>query len=445
MLRIDSRSLRVRLLTRLGLVALVGVGVTWLLHGVLLGSLARDFLGDRLRQEAHYTIDRLQQAGGPTGQWLEPGELTADVFHHLYVLRIGDEVFASSPNWLTALEPFLETSEPGVFEVHSQGRHLLVYRQALTLEGRPGVLLIGEDFAQVEAGLHALHWWVGGIAGLVLLLLVLLNLLAVNRSLRPLARLRQQLAELQAGQRERLDLDAPSELDGLLAQLNHFLEEMQRRLQRSREAAANLSHTLQTPLAAVTQVLRGRRPIDDQRRQRMLERLETMQGQLASELRRARFAGPLGGQCSEVLQAAKTLCDLVQTLYPEKRFTLASALAEDTQVAVERQDLNEMLGIVLDNAGKWAGSQVTCRLSDGAGLLIEVSDDGPGVDEHALVLLGQRGRRLDESTPGHGLGLAILLQLVEQYHGNVAFSRAAEGGLRVRIHLPRPTGNTASA
>jgi signal transduction histidine kinase len=437
LLRIDQRSLRVRLLTRLGLVALVCVGVTWLLHGVLLGSLAREFLGDRLRQEAHYTIDRLQQSDGLSAQWLEPGELTSDVFHHLYVLRIGEEVFASSQKWLASLTPLLKTPEAGVFEVHSQGRHLLVYRETLTLEGRPGVLLIGEDFAQVEAGLHTLHWWVGGIAGLVLLLLILLNLVAVNRSLRPLSRLRHQLAELQAGQRERLDLDAPSELDDLLAQLNHFLEEVQRRLQRSRDAVANLSHTLQTPLAAVTQVLRGRRPIDDQRRQRMLERLEFMQAQLVSELRRARFAGPTGGQYSDVLQEAQTLRELVQTLYPDKRFTLTSSLNEGARIGVERQDLNEMLGIVLDNAGKWARSQVNCHISDDSGLVVVVSDDGPGVDEEVLPLLGQRGRRLDESTPGHGLGLAILKQVVEQYRGEIIFSRAAEGGLRVQIRLPR--------
>ncbi|MEC9483244.1 MAG: sensor histidine kinase [Halomonas sp.] len=410
--------------------------MTWILHGILLRDLAREFLGDRLRQEAHYTIDRLQQYGGPPSQWLDSDSLASEVFHHLYVLRVGDQVSSSHPDWLALLAPFLDGADAEVFDVQWQGRQLLIYRETLTLDGRPGVLLIGEDFAQVESGLEALHWWVGGIAGILLLLLILLNLVAVNRSLRPLSRLQRQLAEFQSGQRERLDLDTPSELDGLLAQLNHFMSELQRRLLRSREAVANLSHTLQTPLAAVTQVLRGNRPIDDQRRQRMLERLEGMQTQLSSELRRARFAGPMTGQWANVASEAETLIDMMRTLYPGKRFELHISLPTEHSVAIERQDLNEMLGIVLDNGGKWARERVICRIHRDNGLIIDVEDDGAGVEESALSQLGQRGKRLDERTHGHGLGLAILKQIVTQYRGRVTFSSPRGGGLHLRIVLP---------
>lgn len=435
-LRIDRRSLRFHLLTRLGLVALIVVGVMWLLHGILLRDLAREFLADRLRQEAHYTIERLQQHGGPPSQWLDPGSLASEVFHHLYVLQVGDQVTSSRPDWLALLAPFLDDTSAEIFDVQLPGRQLLIYREPVTLNGRSGVLLIGEDFAQVEAGLEALHWWVGGIAGILLLLLILLNLMAVNRSLRPLSRLQRQLTEFQSGQRERLDLDTPSELDDLLAQLNHFMHELQQRLLRSREAVANLSHTLQTPLAAVTQVLRGSRRIDDQRRQRMLERVEGMQAQLSSELRRARFAGPMAGQRANVVDEAKTLIDMMRTLYPDKHFDLAVSLPSEHSIAVERQDLNEMLGIVLDNGGKWAHERVVCRIFRDDGLIIEIEDDGAGVEPSALLQLGQRGKRLDENTYGHGLGLAILKQIVSQYRGAVTFSSPPVGGLQVRIVLP---------
>ncbi|SFI25025.1 Signal transduction histidine kinase [Modicisalibacter xianhensis] len=435
-LRIDPRSLRFHLLTRLGLVALVVVGVTWLLHGMLLRDLAREFLADRLRQEAHYTIERLQQNGGPPIQWLESDSLASEVFHHLYVLRVGDQVSSSHPDRLSLLSPYLDETKAEVFEVPWQGRKLLIYREALTLEGQQGVLLIGEDFAQVESGLDALHWWVGAIAGALLVLLILLNLIAVNRSLRPLAFLQRQLSEIQSGQRERLDLDVPSELDSLIAQLNHFMDELQRRLLRSREAVANLSHTLQTPLAAVTQVLRGSRPIDEQRRHRMLERMEGMQAQLASELRRARFAGPMTGQRANVIGETEMLIDMMRTLYPVKRFELQVSLSPNQNIAVERHDLNEMLGIVLDNGGKWARECVLCHIYKDQDLVIDVQDDGRGVDSSALPELGQRGKRLDESTPGHGLGLAILKQIVAQYRGRVTFSSPPGGGFHVRIVLP---------
>nr|WP_298379442.1 ATP-binding protein [uncultured Halomonas sp.] len=432
----DRRSLRFNLLTRLGLVALVIVGVTWFLHGILLRDLAWEFLGDRLRQEARYTLDRVERLEGAPGQWLETDSPTREVFHHLYVLRVGDRTYSSHPDWLAPLDSYLDGADDRLFEVQWQGRQLLVYRDSFELNGTPGVLLVGEDFAQVEDGLGALHWWVGGIAGLVLVLLILMNLLAVNRSLRPLARLQHQLTEFQTGQRERLDLDCPSELDDLIIQLNHFMDELQRRLQRSREAVANLSHTLQTPLAAVTQVLRGRRSIDDRRRQRMLERLEAMQAQLSSELRRARFAGPGSAQHSVVAREACTLVEMMRTLYPDKRFELDLELPPEYSVAVERQDLNEMLGIVLDNAGKWAREHVVCRIRQDQSLIFEIEDDGPGVQAAALSQLGERGKRLDESTPGYGLGLAILKQIVAQYRGEVTFSTSHMGGLYVRIVLP---------
>lgn len=99
-----------------------------------------------------------------------------------------------------------------------------------------------------------------------------------------------------------------------------------------------------------------------------------------------------------------------------------------------------MLGIMLDNAGKWAHEHIVCRLRLDNGrsgkLLIEIEDDGPGVDPCELLQLGQRGIRLDESIPGHGLGLAILKQLVEHYAGNLAFLSSDSGGLRVHIELP---------
>lgn len=435
-LHIDRRSLRFHLLSRLGLVALVVVGVAWLLHGMLLSDLARNFLGERLRQEAQYTIQRLKQHQPLVSPWLPPDSPATQVFHHLYLLRLGEEITTSHPRWKEPLMPLLDPADEALVDIHWQGRHLLVYRQAFTLDGQAGVLLIAEDYESVETGLNSLHWWVGGIAGLLLLLLITLNLIAVNRSLRPLSRLQDQLAEFQAGQRERLDHEAPSELDGLLFQLNHFMDEVQRRLNRSREAVANLSHTLHTPLAAVTQVLRGKRPISVQRRQQMLDRLEGIQAQLLSELRRARFAGPGSGRYAAVVPEVEALADMIRVLYPDKRFELRVSLPPDTVVAIERQDLSEMLGIVLDNAGKWSKRHIVCRVRIDNGLRIEVEDDGPGVAAAECSRLGQRGVRLDESIPGHGLGLAILKQLVDHYAGELSFDAAIIGGLRVCIVLP---------
>jgi len=428
--------LRFRLLAWLSGIALLVTGATWLLHGILLQDLARDFLGERLEREADHAIQQLQQDRASAPVMLDSASRGYQLFHHFYVLRLEGETTTSDALWLDVLAQLLEGTSDDLVEVADDERHLLVYRRHFTLDGEPGVLLVGEDFSQVEAGLYRLHWWVAGIAGVLLLLLVTLNLLAVNRGLVPLSRLQDQLGELQSGEREHLTLDVPSELDSLVIQLNRFMDEIDGRLQRSRGSVANLSHALKTPLAAVTQVLRGSRAIDEARRQKLVQRLEEIHAQLDVELRRSRIAGPNAGRMTHLHHDGTRLIEMFRGLYPDKRFHLTLPEDIDRRVPIESQDLSEMLGIVLDNAGKWAASEVICRVAVDGVLRITVEDDGPGVAEEDLSSLGQRGMRLDEHHPGYGLGLSILAQLVSRYSGQIRFDIGLLGGLRVDLAIP---------
>jgi len=440
---VNKRSLRFRLLAWLGGAALLVVGLTWLLHGVFLQNLAKDFLGERLKREAEHAVSQLEN-----DQLAIPSSLTStsqsyQVFHHLYVLRLNGEISASHPEWQRQLATLLEETGDALVEVKRGERHLLVYRQQFDWQGTSGVLLIGEDFSQVEKGLATLHWWVGGIAAGLLSVLVALNMLAVNRGLKPLWQLRQQLEELQAGERQRLSLAAPSELDSLVAQLNRFMDDIDLRLQRSRESVANLSHALKTPLAAITQVLRGGRPIDEIRRHKVLMRLEDINAQLDAELRRARIAGPHAGRMAHLTRDTQRLMGMFQSLYPQQVFELTQAVNQRDQVPIEAHDYAEMLGIVLDNAGKWATKAIRCHISTSEfALTLTIDDDGPGVAESDIARLGERGTRLDERRPGYGLGLAILAQLVARYAGHCQFERSPLGGLRVITTLPLTGINT---
>ncbi|GAA3907697.1 hypothetical protein GCM10022228_17550 [Halomonas cibimaris] len=440
MFPVNRRSLRVRLLAWLSGIALVVTGTTWLLHGILLEDLARDFLGERLEREARYAVEQLQQGGVSTPAVLETASRGSQIFHHLYVLRFAGNVSASDKRWQSALAPLLNQRNEAHVEVSQNGQHLLVYRQPFVLEGKSGVLLVGEDFSRVEQGLSQLHWWVAGISAVLLVLLITLNLFAVNRALIPLSRLRRQLEQLQLGRRDRLSSDVPAELDGLTSQLNRFMDEIDSRLQRSRDSVANLSHALKTPLAAVTQVLRGSRPIDEARRQKLVERLEEIHALLDSELRRSRIAGPHAGRMSLPHRDASRLIDMFRSLYPDKTFRLDTQADKEARVPVESQDFSEMLGILLDNAGKWAHRDVTCRLTVTDALRIRVADDGPGISEQYLPHLGQRGMRLDEQHPGYGLGLSILDQLVTRYAGKTQFNAGAAGGLDVQVTIPVADG-----
>lgn len=437
MFHVDKRSLRFRLLAWLGGVALLVVGLTWLLHGVFLQNLAKEFLGERLKREAEHAVSQLEN-----DQLAIPSSLTSSshsyqIFHHLYVLRLNGEISASEPEWQRQLSRLLNEEGNALIEVKHGERHLLVYRQHFEWLGATGALLIGEDFSQVEKGLATLHWWVGGIAAGLLSVLVALNMLAVSRGLKPLWQLRQQLEELQAGERQRLSLAAPAELDGLVAQLNRFMDDIDLRLQHSRESVANLSHALKTPLAAITQVLRGRRPIDDDRRRKLLMRIEDINAQLDAELRRARIAGPHAGRLTHLIRDSQRLMSMFQSLYPQQVFELTQATHYRDQVPIDAHDYAEMLGIVLDNAGKWASNTIRCHISTSEfALTLTIDDDGPGVAESDIARLGERGTRLDERRPGYGLGLSILAQLVSRYNGHCQFERSPLGGLRVITTLP---------
>ncbi len=437
MFHVNKRSLRFRLLAWLGGVALLVVGLTWLLHGVFLQNLAKEFLGERLKREAEHAVSQLENDQLAIPSSLTSASQSYQVFHHLYVLRLNGEISASHPEWQRQLATLLEEAGDSLVEVKRGERHLLVYRQQLEWQGTNGVLLIGEDFSQVEKGLATLHWWVGGIAAGLLSVLVALNMLAVNRGLKPLWQLRQQLEELQSGERQRLSLAAPAELDGLVAQLNRFMDDIDLRLQRSRESVANLSHALKTPLAAITQVLRGGRPIDESRRHKVLMRLEDINAQLDAELRRARIAGPHAGRMTHLARDSQRLMVMFQSLYPQQVFELTQAVNQRDQVPIDAHDYAEMLGIVLDNAGKWATNAIRCHISTSElALTLTIDDDGPGVAESDIARLGERGTRLDERRPGYGLGLSILAQLVARYAGHCQFERSPLGGLRVTTTLP---------
>ncbi|MFC7296344.1 ATP-binding protein, partial [Marinobacter aromaticivorans] len=215
------------------------------------------------------------------------------------------------------------------------------------------------------------------------------------------------------------------------------LDSLDQRLERSREALANLSHSVKTPIAAVRQVLEdSSRPLDNDLRHEMGSRLGDIDRQLEAEMRRSQFAGPQVGKSAYPVKQARDLLWMMGRLYPEKSFELSTSLTDESRWPIEEHDLNEILGNLLDNAGKWSTSCVELSLSQGNSIAsIVVTDDGPGVKANEISSLGQRGLRLDEQTPGHGLGLAIVREIVERYGGSITFSCTSRG-LRVTVEIP---------
>ncbi len=273
--------------------------------------------------------------------------------------------------------------------------------------------------------------WVLGI-GLVSALI-----LQVRIGLQPLDKIKQGLAAIRTGTRDRLADEAPAEIAPLVHELNGLLDHHHSLIDRARAQAGDLAHALKTPLAVLRNEVESEAEID---REMATEQLTAMNDAVQHHLARARAAGSaslLGVRAD----AAQTITALARTL---PRMTVDRELEIDVQVqaeplwfAGEAQDLSEIVGNLLENACKWATRriQVSGRQS-GDRILIEIGDDGPGIDPRQRGNVLQRGVRLDEQKPGSGLGLTIARDLATLYGGTLQLGGSQLGGLEAVVSLP---------
>ena len=273
-----------------------------------------------------------------------------------------------------------------------------------------------------------------GVLGLTLLLAIVLQ---VRLGLRPLRRLRTDLAAVAAGRLERVPAEQPEEVRPVVAEMNLLLDQNAEGLARARRHVANLAHGLKTPLTTLALALAE--PGRDQ--DGSLRRLATlMDRRIRHHLGRAKAAaqdGPARAR-TQVLRHLVDFGEAFAKIYPEKNVTFDVDVPADLTVACEAQDLDEMLGNLLDNAFKWSRGTVKVGASEaGPEAVVSIQDDGAGLSEGELPEALLPGRRLDESVPGYGFGLSITRELAELYGGSLSLSRSELGGLKAELRLPR--------
>jgi signal transduction histidine kinase len=294
-----------------------------------------------------------------------------------------------------------------------------------------------------SAPLHALAGPLGEamtplIFTLVLLAAALIGgvLLQVRLGLRPLTRLRAELADVRAGKAERVTGAQPIEVRPLVTELNTLLEQNATNLERARRHVANLAHGLKTPLATLALALEDSGQ-DNERKLRPLVTL--MDRRIRHHLTRARAAAQGGPERARTWLASR-IDDHVAAfakLYADKRLAFQIVAPADCAVACEAQDLDEMLGNLIDNACKWARRTVAiAAVGRGHEIEVTIEDDGPGLslDQRADVM--RPGQRIDEAAPGYGFGLPIARELAELYGGDLSLAAAGLGGLKVLLRLP---------
>lgn len=278
----------------------------------------------------------------------------------------------------------------------------------------------------------------GGLAGLGVLLLGVLAL-QVRWGLAPLRRMHANLKDVEQGNAEQLDTRLPDELATLAASMNAVLARDQRLIERGRHTAGNLAHALKTPLSVMRLQLRQ---LPEENRAAWEVELARVDSAVRHHLARASAAGE--GVRFAPIDLHATLAPLLHglaRLAQRRGIALRPTWAGGIKVHMDAQDIQELVGNLLDNALRWAHGAVQLQVTgDEQQLTLTVSDDGPGMSEAECQQAVQRGKRLDEQRPGSGLGLAIVTDLVALYSGRMQLSRASAGGLKVVVELPVVAG-----
>jgi signal transduction histidine kinase len=281
-------------------------------------------------------------------------------------------------------------------------------------------------------------------SGLVVVLL-LITTFQVRFGLAPLKRISAGLAAIRAGTAERLVGDFPVEIAPLARETNALIDANREIVERARTHVGNLAHALKTPLSVMKNEAVAHR--EDPFAAKVSEQVEIMRDQVARHLERARLAAGMAsviGTVSEVRPVLTALARTMEKIHHDRGLTINLDAPEDARFRGERQDLEEMLGNLVDNACKWAQSRVAIEVLSqrlpGADrrqvLRITVDDDGPGLSPSQREQVAHRGRRLDETKPGSGLGLSIVLELAGLYRGELNLGTAPIGGLRAELILP---------
>jgi len=258
----------------------------------------------------------------------------------------------------------------------------------------------------------------------------------VRFGLRPLRAIGRGLAAIRSGDAEHLEGDLPTEIVPLQSELNALIQSNSAIVERARTHVGNLAHALKTPLSVITNEAAGKRTVFAVK---VSEQASLMRDQIAHHLNRASMAarsGVIGGQ-TRVEPVVKALVRALNRIYQERKLTLRLDCPEDAVFHGERHDLEEMVGNLLDNACKWAKSDISLTVSVvKENIVITVDDDGPGLPEKERLAAIKRGRRLDETKPGSGLGLSIVAELAHLYKGRLSLEKSEKSGLRACLELP---------
>lgn len=313
-------------------------------------------------------------------------------------------------------------------------------------ENLPPLTIVVVDTLPQDLQKTGLVWeWFGYVLLANLILVIPLLWLAAHWSLRPIKSLVSQISSLEKGEREMMDENPPSELRGLVRNLNNLLTNERKRYTKYRTTLSDLTHSLKTPLAVLQSTLRslrtGKQINIEQAEPIMLEQIGRISQQVGYYLHRASAQGDKNlmlREISSVPLLIDSLASALHKVYQNKGVSITVNISPEITWLGQPNDFMEVMGNIMENACKYCLEFVEVTVLVGHdNLTIIVDDDGPGVPESKRNLIFVRGQRIDTLRPGQGLGLSIALEIIDQYDGEITINDSPLGGAQVRVTFKR--------
>lgn len=313
-----------------------------------------------------------------------------------------------------------------------QEQKLLVWQSNYEKQDEQFSITIAEDVASLLSAIHRFIG-IGIIASLAaVLLMMLIQRLTIRNSFAQMDAVREDVRSIRRGLKSKINEEVPAEVTPVIVEFNQLLQAWKTHQERSRNSVGNLAHALKSPLSIII------RYAEKQGDPYLAEQAHSMQALLEHELKRARITGRASiGKHFHPQEDIEDLVETIQALHHQKALQIQLNINTPNSIALDQNDMLEMLGNLLDNAAKWAQHKIYLHLSCNGQFVLRLEDDGPGITPSKQETLLARGKRLDENQPGHGLGLAIVNDIVSLYKGEVHFSKSSKLlGLKVTVSLP---------
>jgi signal transduction histidine kinase len=432
----STGSLRVRLLAAAAILIVAALFLSGLALMQLFEGQIRERVVSSLENDMAQLVGRVEVL--PGGQLVLPQPLADPRYQQREGRRYWQIVNRSAPADGSIPQVLSSPSARGLdleaaADAEPSREKLIVVRRNIALGGADLSFLAAASRDELKVPLAELRNQLLIAFSVIAVVLIAAGWLQVMVGLSPLKQLRAQLSDIGRGATQRISGRFPDEVAPLVAEFNQVLDQRDASLERARRRAGDLAHGLKTPLSVLSAIARQLRKDGREKDARDIEeQADAMLRHTEQALVRARLSSGKGHGAVSLGPAVHKVVAAVSRLPGAEDLNFDIAIPAAAQAAIDPDDLTELLGNLIDNARKWA--RTTVRIAYDAPLLM-IEDDGPGVPEADLARIGERGRRLDESKQGSGLGLSIVADIADIYGLAINYSRSGLGGLKVEIRL----------